>query len=142
MTLYFIAGTNFVNMKDVNEDQHARVADMLANLENTSFKEVKEKALTDYKNLFDKISLSLPTTPNSYLSTDERMQKKHKPLQILNYHLYAITLKGTQPENLQENPPERKGYHYFFDEVAASYYFTTIAAKSTIDRQILKNLFS
>ena len=297
VTLYFVAATNFVNYKDVSADQHARVANMLAKLEKTSFKEVKEKALTDYKNLFDRVSLSLPTTANSYLPTDERMQKiqttPDPQLSSLCYNfgrylLISSSRPGTQPANLQgiwnnkmnppwdskyttnintemnywavesgnlpelleplttmvkeltdqgsqvakehygargwvfhqntdlwrvaapmdgptwgtftvggawltthlwehylytqdkehlediypvmkgsvqffmdflvkypgkewlvtnpsnspENPPEGKGYQYFFDEVTSSYYFTTIAAGSTIDMQILKDLFS
>ena len=48
----------------------------------------------------------------------------------------------TNPSNSPENPPDGKGYKYFFDEVTASYYFTTIAVGSTIDMQILKDLFS
>ncbi|MFB9052063.1 glycoside hydrolase N-terminal domain-containing protein [Formosa undariae] len=297
VTLYFVAATNFVNYKDVSGDQKARVADMLAKLEETSFKDVKEKALTDYKKLFDRVSLTLPTTDNSYLPTDERMQKiqtsPDPQLSSLCYNfgrylLISSSRPGTQPANLQgiwnnkmnpawdskyttniniemnywavesgnlpelleplttmvkeltdqgaqvakehygargwvfhqntdlwrvaapmdgptwgtftvggawltthlwehylytqdkehlediypvmkgsveffmdflvkypgkdwlvtnpsnspENPPEGKGYQYFFDEVTASYYFTTIAAGSTIDMQILKDLFS
>ena len=48
----------------------------------------------------------------------------------------------TNPSNSPENPPEGKGYKYFYDEVTGMYYFTTIAAGSTIDMQVLKDLFS
>ena len=47
----------------------------------------------------------------------------------------------TNPSNSPENPPEGKGYKYFFDEVTSMYYFTTISVGSTIDMQILKDLF-
>lgn len=47
----------------------------------------------------------------------------------------------TNPSTSPENPPEGKGYKYFFDEITGSYYFTTITAGSTIDMQILKDLF-
>jgi alpha-L-fucosidase 2 len=296
VTLYFVAATNFVNYKDVSADQHKRVEDYLGKLQNTSFPEIKKNALADYKNYFDRVSLTLPTTPNSYLPTDERMQKiqtsPDPQLATLCYNfgryvLISSSRPGTQPANLQgiwnndmnpawdskyttninlemnywavesgnlsemaqplfkmvqeltdqgsqvakehygargwvlhqntdiwrvaapmdgptwgtfttggawltnqlwdhylftqdkeflkefypvmkgsvdffmdflvpfpgkdwlvtnpstspENPPEGKGYKYFFDEITGGYYFTTITAGSTIDMQILKDLF-
>jgi alpha-L-fucosidase 2 len=50
---------------------------------------------------------------------------------------WLITCPSTSPEN----PPKGQGYHYFFDEVTSMYYFTTICAGSSIDMQILKDLF-
>jgi len=47
----------------------------------------------------------------------------------------------TNPSNSPENPPEGPGYEYFFDEVIGWDYFTTIVAGSTMDMQILKDLF-
>lgn len=47
----------------------------------------------------------------------------------------------TNPSNSPENPPKAKGYRYFYDEITASYYFTTIVAGATMDMQILKDLF-
>ncbi|NNG09217.1 MAG: glycoside hydrolase family 95 protein [Arenibacter sp.] len=297
VTLYFVAATNFVNYKDVSADQEARVADMLSNLEKTSFSKIKEAALNDYKGFFDRVSLSLPTTPSSLLPTDERLSNAPSnpdpQLAALCYNfgrylLISSSRPGTQPANLQgiwnndmnpawdskyttniniqmnywavesgnlselseplttmikeltdqgsqvakehygakgwvfhqntdlwrvaapmdgptwgtftvggawltthmwehylftqdeeylkeiypvmkgsveffmdflieypgkdwlvtnpsnspENPPEGKGYKYFYDEVTGMYYFTTIAAGSTIDMQVLKDLFS
>lgn len=48
----------------------------------------------------------------------------------------------TNPSTSPENPPEGKGYHYFYDEVTGMYYFTTITYGSSIDMQILKDLFN
>ena len=48
----------------------------------------------------------------------------------------------TNPSNSPENPPDGPGYEYFYDEVTGSYYFTTIAAGSAMDMQILKDLFN
>ena len=48
----------------------------------------------------------------------------------------------TSPSTSPENPPEGPGYKYFFDEVIGWNYFTTIVYGSTIDMQILKDLFS
>ncbi len=47
----------------------------------------------------------------------------------------------TSPSNSPENPPKGPGYSYFFDEVTGSYYFTTICYGSSIDMQILTDLF-
>lgn len=47
----------------------------------------------------------------------------------------------TSPSNSPENPPKGPGYSYFFDEVTGSYYFTTICYGSSIDMQILSDLF-
>jgi alpha-L-fucosidase 2 len=51
--------------------------------------------------------------------------------------LWLVTSPSTSPEN----PPSGPGYRYFFDEVTGSYYFTTICYGSTIDNQILTDLF-
>ena len=48
----------------------------------------------------------------------------------------------TSPSTSPENPPKGKGYTYFFDEVTGSYYFTTICYGSSIDNQILTDLFA
>jgi alpha-L-fucosidase 2 len=50
---------------------------------------------------------------------------------------YLVTNPSTSPEN----PPKGNGYKYFFDEVTGMYYFTTICYGSSIDMQILKDLF-
>ncbi|HCC70718.1 MAG TPA: alpha-L-fucosidase [Bacteroidales bacterium] len=47
----------------------------------------------------------------------------------------------TNPSNSPENPPDGPGYRYFYDEVTGMYYFTTICYGSTIDMQILHDLF-
>jgi alpha-L-fucosidase 2 len=47
----------------------------------------------------------------------------------------------TNPSNSPENPPKGPGYRYFCDEVTSMYYFTTICAGSSIDMQILRDLF-
>jgi alpha-L-fucosidase 2 len=47
----------------------------------------------------------------------------------------------TNPSNSPENPPKGPGYKYFYDEVTGMYYFTTICYGSTMDMQILTDLF-
>ncbi len=47
----------------------------------------------------------------------------------------------TNPSNSPENPPKGPGYRYFYDEVTGMYYFTTICYGSSMDMQILTDLF-
>jgi alpha-L-fucosidase 2 len=48
----------------------------------------------------------------------------------------------TNPSTSPENPPKGPGYSYFFDEVTSMYYFTTICIGSSMDMQILTDLFA
>jgi len=48
----------------------------------------------------------------------------------------------TSPSTSPENPPKGPGYTYFFDEVTGFWYFTTICYGSSIDNQILTDLFT
>lgn len=47
----------------------------------------------------------------------------------------------TNPSTSPENPPKGPGYEYFYDEVTGMYYFTTICYGSSMDIQILTDLF-
>ncbi|WP_339710513.1 glycoside hydrolase family 95 protein [uncultured Kriegella sp.] len=110
VTLYFVAATNFVSYKDVSGDEHSKVERMLGKLEQLSFANIKKSALADHKKYFDRVSLTLPTTENSYLPTDDRMSKIQSDpdpqLATLCYNfgrylLIASSRPGTQPANLQ-----------------------------------------
>jgi alpha-L-fucosidase 2 len=110
VTLYFVAATNFINYKDVSADQHARVEAYLKKIEGKSYESIKGAAVTDYKNLFDRVSLSLPATENSNLPTDQRMQKiqtsPDPSLAALAYNfgryiMIGSSRPGTEPANLQ-----------------------------------------
>ena len=110
VTLFFVAATNFVNYKDVSADWHSKVESMLTKLEQRSYTNIKESALSDHKKYFDRVSLTLPTTENSFLPTDDRMSKiQSEPdpqLATLCYNfgrylLIASSRPGTQPANLQ-----------------------------------------
>lgn len=110
VTLYFVAATNFVNYKDVSADETERVEAMLSKIEKRNFEALKNDALDDYKKYFDRVSLELPTTDNSYLPTDVRMAKiQESPdpqLSTLCYNfgrylLISSSRPGTQPANLQ-----------------------------------------
>lgn len=110
VTIYFVAATNFVNYKDVSADQHARVEKYLKNLSDKSFESVKSVAISDYQKLYNRVSLTLPVTNNSYLPTNERMQKiqnsSDPSLAALSYNfgrylMISSSRPGTEPANLQ-----------------------------------------
>jgi len=115
VTIYFAAATNFVNYKDVSADQALRVKECFNTLGNKKFAEVKVDAIKDYRTYFDRVKLSLETTPASFLPTDVRMKKPDPQMAALTYQfgrylLIASSRPGTQPANLQgiwnesENP--------------------------------------
>lgn len=110
VSLYFAAATNFVNYKDVSADQHKRVDDYLKQIESKSYETIAASALNDYKQLFDRVSLQLPNTENSFLPTPERMQQiQVSPdpsmaalsYQFGRYLMISCSRPGTQPANLQ-----------------------------------------
>ena len=120
VTLYFVDATNFVNYKDVSGDYHAKVENYLKGIEGKSYNSIKEAAVKDYKSLFDRVSLTLPATSNSFLPTDERIKEFSKGsdpqlaslcYQFGRYVLISSSRPGTQPANLQGiwnnsmNPP-------------------------------------
>ncbi len=110
VTIYFVAATNFINYKDVSADQHARVESYLQKLSGKSFESIKTASIADYKKLYDRVSLTLPITENSYKPTHERMQKNQASpdpsMAALSYNfgrylLISSSRPGTEPANLQ-----------------------------------------
>lgn len=110
VTLYFVAATNFVNYKDVSGDETKRVEKVLADLKTRESEEIIKDAITDYQHFFDRVTLSLPTTPTSYLPTNERLESiqvtPDPQLAALAYNfgryiLISSSRPGTQPANLQ-----------------------------------------
>jgi len=120
VTLYFVDATNFVNYKDVTGDYHAKVEKYLKDIEGKSYKNIKDAAVEDYQSLFNRVTLALPSTKNSFLPTDERIKNfstESDPqlaslcYQFGRYVLISSSRPGTQPANLQGiwndnmNPP-------------------------------------
>lgn len=110
VTLYFAAATNFVNYKDVSADEHQRVDLYFDKINGKSFDNIKKSAIEDYKKLFDRVSLNLSNTKNSYLPTNQRkVENQTSPdpsLAALAYNfgryiLISSSRPGTQPANLQ-----------------------------------------
>lgn len=110
ITLVFVAATNFVNYEDVSADPHKRVEDTLRGLSGKSFESLRKAVLQDYKRLFDRNLLTLPTTENSFLPTPQRKEKvQTEPDPSLGalvynfgrYVLISSSRPGFQPANLQ-----------------------------------------
>ena len=110
VTIYFAAATNFVNYKDVSADQHRRVDDYFKGIENKTYGTIRGSAVTGHKKYFDRVSLKLPVTENSYLPTPERVKKiQTEPdpsmaglsYQFGRYLMIGSSRPGTQPANLQ-----------------------------------------
>lgn len=110
VTLYFAAATNFVNYKDVSADQHQRVTNYFKAVENKNYNTILTAAIADYKKYFDRVSLQLPNTKNSFLPTPERVKKiQTEPdpsmaalsYQFGRYLMIGSSRPGTEPANLQ-----------------------------------------
>ncbi len=110
VTLYFVAATNFVNYKDVSGDYHNKVDKYLKGIDNKSFNDIREASVRDYKTLFGRVSIILPSTNGSFLPTDERLksfatapdpQLAALCYQFGRYLLISSSRPGTQPANLQ-----------------------------------------
>ena len=110
VTLYFVAATNFINYKDVSGDQHKKVEGYIDHLAQKTFSAIMNDAVADYKNLYDRSSLSMKSTENSFLPTSTRFQKiQNEPdpsLAALSYNfgrylMISSSRPGTEPANLQ-----------------------------------------
>lgn len=110
VTIYFVAATNFVNYKDVSANQQERVQNYLNGIKDKKFKTIKNAAVKDYQQLFNRVQLKLPETTNSFLPTDERIkaiqtspdpQMSALTYQFGRFLLIASSRVGTQPTNLQ-----------------------------------------
>ncbi len=110
VTLYVVAATNFVNYRDVSANKDLRVENYLRNIEGKSYEQLRKTSIDDYSSLFNRVSLRLPVTENSYLPTDKRMEGfENNPDPCLaalaynfgRYVLISSSRPGTQPANLQ-----------------------------------------
>ncbi|HVM86725.1 MAG TPA: glycoside hydrolase family 95 protein [Puia sp.] len=120
VTLYLVAANNFVNYKDVSGDYEKKVSVYLSDISGKSYQQIKDAAVQDYKRLFDRVSLHLPSSPSSFFPTDKRLENiSRQPdpqlaalcYQFGRYVLISSSRPGTQPANLQGiwnesmNPP-------------------------------------
>lgn len=110
VTFYVVAATNFVNYKDVSADETERVERYLTNLEKRTVTDIFADAVKDYQHYFNRVTLTLPTTDQSYLPTNVRMdriQSSPDPnlaslsYQFGRYLLISSSRPGTEAANLQ-----------------------------------------
>ncbi len=110
VTLYFAAATNFVNYKDVSADQHQRVTNYLNAIENKTYHSILTSAIADHRSYFNRVSLQLPNTQNSFLPTPDRVKKIQTAsdpsmaalsYQFGRYLMIGSSRPGTEPANLQ-----------------------------------------
>ncbi|MBT3244770.1 MAG: glycoside hydrolase family 95 protein [Bacteroidetes bacterium] len=110
VTLYVVAATNFVAYNDVSGDQVARVKKYMTNIAGKSYAEIRDAGIKDYRSYFERASLQMTNTTNSFLPTDQRMKNFETAddpnLAALAYNfgrylLISSSRPGTQPANLQ-----------------------------------------
>ncbi len=110
LTLFIAAATNFVNYRDVSGDAEVRVEAVFEALRNKDYNRIKQEHIRAHQQLFDRVSLNLGTTPDSYAPTDERRKNydgRSDPnlaalcFQYGRYMLISSSRPGTQPANLQ-----------------------------------------
>ncbi len=110
VTLCITAASNFVNYRDVSADQNQRVTDVFEKIEGKTYNEMVMASVDDYQKYFNRVSLELPVSDNSFLPTDKRMAAINADVDaslaslcynFARYVLISSSRPGTQPANLQ-----------------------------------------
>ena len=110
LTLYFSAATNFINYKNVSGDAAKKATQYLDAIKHTSYETIYEEAVRDYQKYFKRVTLNLASNPQSYLPTNERIQKiqtsPDPSMAALSYNfgrylLISCSRQNGQPANLQ-----------------------------------------
>lgn len=110
VTLVIAAATNFVNYKDVSGDPAARVETVMKAAAGLNFESLKQAHVQEHQRLFRRASITLPSTENSKLPTDERLKAfdgSNDPalaallFQFGRYLLISSSRPGGEPANLQ-----------------------------------------
>lgn len=109
-TLYISAATNFVDYKTTNANASRRAEDYLKCAMRLPYAEALENHAAAYRKQFDRVSLTLPSSPQSELETPIRIQRfkdgKDQAMAALlfqfgRYLLISSSQPGGQPANLQ-----------------------------------------
>lgn len=118
--IYVSIGTNFKNYNDISGDAGEMAKKYLAGVQSKQYDDVKQRHITNYRSLFDRVSLDLGTTEAANLPTDQRVvdfksgddpQLVSLYFQFGRYLLISSSQPGGQPANLQGiwnehlNPP-------------------------------------
>ena len=109
-TLYISAATNFVNYHDVSGDAAKKNEQFLANAETMKFDQLLKRHLAEYQKQYSRVKLSLTSSDNQKLPTDQRLDKFYNSTDmgmvalLFNYGRYLLissSQNGGQAANLQ-----------------------------------------
>ncbi|MBR6287673.1 MAG: glycoside hydrolase N-terminal domain-containing protein, partial [Bacteroidaceae bacterium] len=109
-TIIVSAATNYVNYKDVSGNAEAKAKNLIAGAGDKTFSELLQRHIVRYKAQYNKVKLSLTSTENKNLPTNERLDKFYGSKDmgmvalLFNYGRYLLissSQKGGQPANLQ-----------------------------------------
>lgn len=109
-TVMLTAATNYVNYHDVSGNASARNTKVMDAVGRKSYKQLLREHTAKYKEQYDRVSLTLPTSANSSLETDKRLAafKDGSDMDMIalmfqygRYLLISSSQPGGQPANLQ-----------------------------------------
>lgn len=110
-TLRLSAASSYVSYQDAGGDPLSKMEEYLVGSLSSSYENLKEKHIADYRKLFDRFSLDLGSNGRDSIPTDKRLLKfmdsPDDPSLISLYTQYGRYLMisasrpGTQPSNLQ-----------------------------------------
>lgn len=110
VTLLLTAATSYVNYKDISADPTARCEKVCTSTQQFSYDQLKQRHLSDYQALMNRVDIELGDTPASQNPTDQRIRDFSKTddpalaalyFQFGRYLLIASSRPGGQPANLQ-----------------------------------------
>jgi alpha-L-fucosidase 2 len=108
--IWLSAATNFVNPSDVSGDPDAICNKYISAASKMTFKQIRQRHITDYRKYFNRFSINLGTSGNEGLPTDARIEKIPEKMdnslaalyvQYGRYLLLSSSREGTYPANLQ-----------------------------------------
>ena len=109
-TIYITAATNYVNYKDVSGNASKKTLSYLTSAHQYNYEELLNRHVEAYKKQYDRVKLNLPSTTNSQLTTEKRLDKFTGSKDwgmvalLFNYGRYLLissSQPGSQPANLQ-----------------------------------------
>ncbi len=147
ITILLAAGTDYLNRRDQGwkgEHPHKRITAQLEAASDKPFESLLAEHVRDYRDLFDRCSVDLGTTPEAVrsLPTNERVEAyggeakdpdlEELLFQYARYLMISSSRPGTLPANLQglwnhsNRPPWRSDYHTDVN-VQMNYWFVDAA---------------
>ena len=109
-TIYISAGTNYVNYKDVSGKAAVKTLTQLKKARKYDYAKLLARHIKAYQQQYQRVRLYLPSTDNSKLTTEKRLEKFTGSTDwgmvalLFNYGRYLLissSQPGSQPANLQ-----------------------------------------